>query len=76
MTIQAWGALALLIVALLVTVPLLGGYMAKVYDPSLGRPRGDRFFSAVERGIYRVCGVNPEREQRWNMPSSLREAHD
>jgi potassium-transporting ATPase potassium-binding subunit len=66
-TLQNWAALALLIVAIVVTVPLLGGYMAKVYDPSLGRPRGDRFFSAVERGIYRFCGVNPEREQRWNV---------
>jgi len=41
-TIQNWLALGLLIVAILVTVPLLGGYMAKVYDPSLGRPRGER----------------------------------
>jgi K+-transporting ATPase ATPase A chain len=67
MTLQNWAALALLIVAILVTVPLLGGYMAKVYDPSVGRPRGDRFFSSVERAIYRFCGVNPEREQRWNV---------
>jgi K+-transporting ATPase ATPase A chain len=67
MTLPNWAALALLIVAILVTVPLLGGYMAKVYDPSLGKPRGDRFFSAIERAIYRFCGVNPEREQRWNV---------
>jgi len=66
-TIQNWLALGLLIVAVVLTVPLLGGYMAKVYDPSLARPRGDRFFSAVERVIYRFCGVNPEREQRWNV---------
>src|SRR5581483_10325788 len=67
MTLQNWLALALLIVAILVTVPLLGGYMARVYDPSLGKPRGDRFFSAIERAIYRFGGVNPEREQRWNV---------
>jgi potassium-transporting ATPase potassium-binding subunit len=66
-TLQNWAALALLIAAVVVTVPLLGGYMAKVYDPSLGNPRGDRFFSVIERGIYRFCGVNPEREQRWNV---------
>ncbi|MBV8159697.1 MAG: potassium-transporting ATPase subunit KdpA [Acidimicrobiia bacterium] len=67
MTLQNWLALGLLVVAVVVTVPLLGGYMAKVYDPSLGRPRGDRLFSAVERAIYRFAGVNPEREQRWNV---------
>src|SRR6476646_3188816 len=65
--VQNWLALALLVAALVITVPLLGGYMAKVYDPSLGRPRGDRFFSAIERVIYRATGVNPEREQRWNV---------
>jgi K+-transporting ATPase ATPase A chain len=66
-TIANWLALGLLIVAILVTVPLLGGYMAKVFDPSLGKPRGDRFFSRIERVIYRFCGVNPDREQRWNV---------
>jgi potassium-transporting ATPase potassium-binding subunit len=66
-TIQNWLALGLLIVAIGVTTPLLGGYMAKVFDPSLGRPRGDRFFSAVERVVYRFCGINPESEQRWSV---------
>jgi K+-transporting ATPase ATPase A chain len=59
--------LVVLIAALAVTTPLLGGYMAKVYEPSLGRPRGDRFFSAIERPIYRVCRIDPESEQRWNV---------
>jgi K+-transporting ATPase ATPase A chain len=67
MTTAGWLELALLIAALLVTTPLLGGYMAKVYEPSLGRPRGDRFFSAVERPIYRLCGIDPDSEQRWTV---------
>jgi len=66
MTAANWAALALLIAALAVSTRLLGGYMAKIYDPSLGRPRGDRFFSAVERPIYRLCGIDPESEQRWS----------
>jgi K+-transporting ATPase ATPase A chain len=66
-TIANWLELGLLIVAIGVTTPLLGGYMAKVFDPSLGRPRGDRFFSSVERVVYRVCGINPESEQRWSV---------
>src|SRR3984893_15935022 len=66
MTTAAWLELAFLIAAIAVTTPLLGGYLAKVYDPSLGRPRGDRVFSAVERPIYRLCRIDPESEQRWS----------
>ena len=51
----------------MVTTPLLGGYMAKVYDPTLGRPSGDRVFAAIERPIYRVCRIDPDSEQRWNI---------
>jgi K+-transporting ATPase ATPase A chain len=66
MTLAGWLELAFLIVALVATTPLLGGYLAKVYDPTLGRPLGDRVFSAIERPIYRVCRVDPDSEQRWN----------
>jgi potassium-transporting ATPase potassium-binding subunit len=65
-TVAGWLELAVLIVAIVVTTPLLGGYLAKVYDPSLGRPRGDRVFSAIERPIYRLCRIDPESEQRWH----------
>src|SRR2546426_1115214 len=27
--------------------------------------RGDRIFLPVERAIYRICRVDPDREQRW-----------
>ena len=67
MTTAGWLELLVLVAAVAVTTPLLGGYMAKVYDPSLGRPRGDRVFSAIERPIYRVCRIDPESEQRWNV---------
>jgi K+-transporting ATPase ATPase A chain len=65
-TTAGWLELAFLVVAIAITTPLLGGYMAKVYDPSLGRPFGDRVFSAVERPIYRICRIDPESEQRWS----------
>jgi len=65
-TFPGWIELLVLIVAVAVTTPLLGGYMAKVYDPTLGRPLGDRVFSAIERPIFRVCRIDPESEQRWN----------
>ncbi|MBV9254588.1 MAG: potassium-transporting ATPase subunit KdpA [Actinobacteria bacterium] len=67
MTGAGWAELLIIIVALAITTPLLGNYMAKVYDPTLGRPRGDRFFSVVERPIYRLCGINPDGEQRWTV---------
>ncbi len=65
MTAANWLELAALIVALAISTPVIGSYMAKVYDPSLGRPFGDRVFSAVERPIFRICGIDPEGEQRW-----------
>jgi K+-transporting ATPase ATPase A chain len=66
-TLPGWIELAVLIAAIAISTPLLGGYLAKIYDPTLGRPRGDRFFSAIEAPIYRVCGIDPEGEQRWSV---------
>ena len=57
-----------LVVLLAVTVPLLGRYMAVVYGARAdGTAPGDRFFDPIERFIYRVCGVDHKREQRWNV---------
>ncbi len=67
MSLAGWIELVVLIAAIVVTAPLLGGYMAKVFDPSLGRPRGDRVFGAIERPIYRLCRIDPDSEQRWNI---------
>ena len=54
------------IVAIAVTAPLLGRYMAHVY--SEGSRRVSTGCSArCERLIYRACRVDPEREQRWNV---------
>lgn len=59
--------LVLLIALVGVTMGPLGRYMAKVYgaDPS-GRAPGDRVFRPVERAVYRLVGVDEEREQRWS----------
>ncbi len=63
MTSAAWAQFLVLIVLLAISTPLLGSYMAKVYGGK--RAPGDRVFGPVERVIYRVCGVDPESEQRW-----------
>src|SRR5664280_605911 len=55
--------LLVLIAALAVAVPLLGGYMAKVYGG--GSAPLDRVFTPIERAIYRVCGIDSKGEQRW-----------
>jgi K+-transporting ATPase ATPase A chain len=48
-----------------VSTPILGSYLAKVCGG--GRAPGDRFLNPVERVIYRVCGIDPDREQRWTV---------
>ena len=55
-----------LLALLALTVPPLGRYIAKVFgsDPE-GRAPGDRLFLPVERFIYRILRVDPEKEQRW-----------
>jgi potassium-transporting ATPase potassium-binding subunit len=65
MTFAAWGQLVALVILLAVTAPPLGRYMAHVYDG--GPSRLDRVFGPVERLIYRMCRIDPEREQRWNI---------
>jgi K+-transporting ATPase ATPase A chain len=50
----------ILVVLLAISTPLLGSYMAKVFQNK--KAPGDRVFLPVERLIYRVTGVNPESE--------------
>ena len=54
-----WLQLVVLIVALGVSIPILGGYMAKVFGG--GSAPGDRMFLPIERLIYRLCRVDAER---------------
>ncbi|GAB3494922.1 potassium-transporting ATPase subunit KdpA [Nocardiopsis coralliicola] len=62
----AWAQFALLIAALAATAPLLGRYMAAVYGYGEGRTApGDRFFLPAEHALYRLCGIDPSREQHW-----------
>ena len=63
-----WLQFGVLIALVAAVTPLLGGYMAKVYAPeTAGVPRGERLFGPVERVIYRLTGVDAEREQRWTV---------
>jgi potassium-transporting ATPase potassium-binding subunit len=63
-----WVQFLVLIALVAAATPVLGSYMAKVYSPeTAGAPPADRAFGAIERGIYRLTGVNAEREQRWTV---------
>jgi K+-transporting ATPase ATPase A chain len=63
MTSYGWLTLVSLAVLLIISTPLLGNYMAKVYGNQAAP--GDRFFLPIERFVYRVCRIDPDSEQRW-----------
>ena len=62
------GAEVLQIIGLLVILGigarLIGPYLAGVYGDDDHAP-GDRVFLPLERLIYRIVGIDPDREQRW-----------
>jgi K+-transporting ATPase ATPase A chain len=63
MTLNGWLQIAIVFLAVLATVKPLGIFMAQVFS-------GERSFLSptlgpVERGFYRLAGVDPAREQGW-----------
>ncbi|MGE3835985.1 MAG: potassium-transporting ATPase subunit KdpA [Acidimicrobiia bacterium] len=64
MSAASWLQLVALVAVLVVTAVPIGHYMARVYGDEEKAP-GDRLFGPIERGIYRVCRINPDSEQRW-----------
>lgn len=64
---DATGILQILVyVALVVAVtPLLGGFMARLFSGQ--RVLLSPVLAPVERAVYAVCGIHPEREQHWTV---------
>ena len=60
----SWLQLALYVGALALITKPLGLYLVQVLDPR-GRTWFDRIVGPVERLTYRVCGIDPQREQSW-----------
>ncbi|WFP50145.1 potassium-transporting ATPase subunit KdpA [Methylomonas sp. EFPC3] len=55
--------IAIYLIALIALAKPLGSYMARVYqDESVGL---NRWFAGVERLCYRLSGVDPEQDMRW-----------
>jgi potassium-transporting ATPase potassium-binding subunit len=65
MSAANWAQLAVLVGLVLVTTPVLGAYLARVLGG--GAAPGDRVFLPAENAVYRVVGVDPRREQPWNV---------
>jgi potassium-transporting ATPase potassium-binding subunit len=63
MTWQGWFQIAFYLAVLTALVPLLGGYMARVYMSE--RVVLQRMLGSVERLFYRAVRTNPAREQDW-----------
>jgi K+-transporting ATPase ATPase A chain len=60
-----WLQLLFFVAVVLATAVPLGRYMARVYGNDVAP--GDRFFAPLERLVYRVCRIDPTREQGWTM---------
>jgi K+-transporting ATPase ATPase A chain len=60
----SWIQLLFVALLLAISTPLLGTYMYRVYTGQ--KTVGSRVFRPIERAIYRVCGIDPEGEQRWS----------
>jgi K+-transporting ATPase ATPase A chain len=64
MNISGWMQLVLFIGVLLLITKPLGLYLCQVLDVN-GRTFMDPVVRPFERLSYRICGVNPEKEQGW-----------
>ncbi len=65
MNTLAWLKIALFLALLLAAARPLGLYMARVYEGE--RTWMQRLLGPLERVIYRVCGVAPERSMNWKL---------
>ena len=62
--LNAWTQFALYVAALLLITKPLGLHLVRVLD-ARGRTWLDPVVRPVERLTYRVCGIDPAREQGW-----------
>lgn len=62
---EGWFQLLIICVAILICSPFLGKYIANVFSGN--KMKGDKVFNVIENFIYKVCGVDPKKEQRWQV---------
>ena len=59
MTIQGWALIALFVAATAAMARPMGAWLYALYDGRVGRCAG------VERGFFRLAGVDPRQDQQW-----------
>ena len=63
MTLTGWLQIAVMFLIVLALTKPLGAYMVRIFNGE--RTLLTPILAPVERGIYRISGVDPEREQSW-----------
>ena len=63
MTLNGWLQIALFCVIIVLLVKPLGGYITRIFVGE--RTFLSPLFGPVERGLYRLCGVDERAEQHW-----------
>jgi K+-transporting ATPase ATPase A chain len=63
MTINGWLQIGLFALVIFAITKPLGAYMYRVFEGE--RQPLPRLFGPVERVLYRLCGVDPKKEQGW-----------
>ena len=63
MSASGWEQLLFIAAVTAVTAPLGGRYLAATFRG--GRAPGDRVFLPIERGVYRVLGIDPDSSWTW-----------
>ncbi|HEV7986819.1 MAG TPA: potassium-transporting ATPase subunit KdpA, partial [Steroidobacteraceae bacterium] len=62
MSANGWLQLTVFLIVLLLLVKPLGIYMAAVFD---GRGNAVRMLQPLERGLYRLCRIDPQAQMDW-----------
>ena len=63
MSANGWFQILLYSLVILAVTKPLGIYMFRVFEGE--QQPLPRFFGPIERGLYRLCGVNPKAQQKW-----------
>jgi potassium-transporting ATPase potassium-binding subunit len=63
MTVQGWLQIAVFLLLVIALTPWIGRYLFRVFEGE--RQPMPRLLGPVERLLYRLCGVDPHREQTW-----------
>jgi K+-transporting ATPase ATPase A chain len=63
MTLNGWLQILCYAVVIVALTKPVGAYMFRVFEGE--QPPLPRVFGPIERALYRVCGVDPRREQSW-----------